>query len=284
AGALAVGVEGALGAPVALAALAVPRRGPVAAVQGAWSATLLGLAAVVAAYPWLRPRPLPVVLEVLGIGGGWPAALAVVAGAALLAGGWSLAARLRPVRQGGPPPPAAGVPGDSERAPAAMALAALGLLVVLGVPSGGTDAVGGAGRVLDAKGPAWTLAARDLGSTGPVEKLVLDSTLANAVGLPEGTPVATVRLRGRDGREQVWTLRMGRETGEWAAGRPGPDGASAPRPWIAWVAEEGTFFGRRYRAVRHLPAAVVPEALELTRRSDLPPEVALTVFHLELRP
>jgi len=116
--------------------------------------------------------------------------------------------------------------------------------------------------------------------------VVLDSALANAAGLPRGTPVATLRLKSPRGADRVWTLRLGEETGEWAAGRPdlAPARAASPDPWLSWVAADGVFFGRRYRAVHRLQSPPRANLLEVALRPDLPPEVALTLFHLEIRP
>jgi hypothetical protein len=50
------------------------------------------------------------------------------------------------------------------------------------------------------------------------------------------------------------------------------------------VAEGGSFFGHRYRALRRLAEPVAARRVELRLRPDLPPEVELSVFHLELRP
>lgn len=113
-------------------------------------------------------------------------------------------------------------------------------------------------------------------------EVVVDTSLALAAGVPAGTPVATLRLFGAAGREDSFTLRVGSETGEWAARRPGVD-AQAPAPLVAWI-DPGRFFGQRYRARWQLDSAVAVDRLELHRRPDLPDAVEIHLFRLELVP
>lgn len=269
-------VEGPLAAPAALAALAIPRRGAVAAVQGAWSGALVVAASLVAAYPWLRPVPLPEALGLFGLPPGLAAALAAVAGLAALAGLGLLLGRT-------------GWAGAAGPAALRTAVVALAGLAVLQVPAAGTTPLDTRALVLDGDRPSWTGAVVTRSAVSdrpPVRTLVLDSSLANGADLPAGTPVATLRLRDPGRPDRVWTVRAGDETGEWAADRPDLRARrlTAPDPWLSWVAEGGAFFGRRYRSALRLGEAAAPDRLELRLRPDLPPEVALSVFHLELRP
>ena len=271
-------VEGALAAPAGLAALAVPRRGPVAAVQGAWSAALLAAASLAAAYPWLRPWPLPDALGLFGLAPGWPGALLAVAGLAALALLTWRAGRVGPAWAGG-----------GEGAGAGLAAAALAALVLLHLPAAGAVPLGAGPVILDRERPAWSATLPPERRATPVRTIVVDSALANAADLPAGTPVATLRLRSPDRPDRLWTLRAGSETGEWAADRPDVEALRppAPEPWASWVAEGGAFFGHRFRAFRRLPVETAPGAIdrvELALRPDLPPAVGLSVFHLELRP
>lgn len=263
-----VTVEGALAPAAALAALAVPRRGAVSAVQGGWSAVLLGGASLLAAYPWLRQAPLPDALRLVGLEPGWPDALAAVVAAGLLAGLAAVAAGRTDF-------------GRSEGAAARAAGVVAFALALAHLPAAGATPVGGSGVVLRADRPVWTFT----GDGEAVRAVVVDSSLANAAALPQGTPVATLRLRESAGPDRVWTLRVGRETGEWAAGRPDLREEQVPAPpiWASWVAD-GAFFGRRYRSIHRLEEPAVPDLLELALRADLPEDVELTVFHLELRP
>lgn len=115
-----------------------------------------------------------------------------------------------------------------------------------------------------------------------VARVVLDSTLVRAAGLAAGTPVATVVVAGADGEENELPLRVGTETGEWAARRPGMS-AAAPEPTLAWI-DAGRFFGQRYRARWDVPSPRTIVRIEVRRRPDLPAEVELHLFRLELVP
>lgn len=273
-------VDGALAPAACLAALAVPRRGSVAGVQGGWSATLLGASALLGAYPWLREAPLANALALFGLEPSWPGALAAVVALALLAGVAAVATRKLDA-------------GRSERAAArAAGLAALALALVH-LPAPGVTPVTVPGLVLAADRSTWSLGgsgvAEEAGGWrgGDIGSIVVDSALANAAALPAGTPVATLRLQEAGEADRTWTLRVGEETGEWASGRPDlrAEGVPAPPAWASWVAEGGGFFGRRYRSVHRLDEPVTsPDRIELALRSDLPEGVELTVFHLELRP
>lgn len=272
-----VTVDGALAPAAGLAALAVPHRGPVPALQGAWSGVLLAGGSLLAAYPWLRAAPLPDALDLLGLEPRLATALPVVAGAALIAGVAGLAAP-------------GGWSSDSRRsertAARAVGLVALALLLVHLPPTGAVP-VAEPGLVLGAGRRTWsTLPDRSALPGGRVGSIVVDSSLANAAALPGGTPVATLRLREPGRPDRAWIVRVGDETGEWAAGRPDLRDAPppAPRPWTGWVAEGGDFFGHRYRSVHRLASPAAPARVELALRPDLPPDVTLTVFHLELRP
>lgn len=269
-----VSVEGALAPAAGLAALAVPRRGAVLAVQGGWSAVLLGAASLLAAYPWLREAPLPDALTLVGIEPGWPGALAAVLATAVLAALAAVAAGSATGARAGP--------GRGERAAARAAGLAAFVLALAHLPAAGATPVTGSGTILSSSRPTRSFPVED----ASVGSIVVDTSLANAAALPEGRPVATLRLREPGRPDRTWTLRVGEETGEWAAGRSDlrEEGVAAPATWSSWVAGPGDFFGRRYRAVHHLDGPSAPHRLELGLRSDLPPDVELTVFHLELRP
>jgi hypothetical protein len=273
-------VDGALAPAAGLAALTLPRRGAVPAVQGGWIAGLLGAGCLLAAYPWLREDPLAGALALFGLEVGWPGALVTVAALVLVVGAVAFAGRRARTA----------VPGRIERAASRTAGVAAFALVLAHLPVAGATPDGASGLILDANRPTWALETGDLGAAAApgarVGSIVVDSSLANAAGLPEGAPVATLRLREPGRPDRVWTLRVGEETGEWAAGRPDLQGEPppAPRTWSSWVAEGGGFFGRRYRAVHRLSEPAMPERVELALRPDLPQGVTLTVFHLELRP
>jgi hypothetical protein len=101
-----------------------------------------------------------------------------------------------------------------------------------------------------------------------------------------GTTVATFELIDAAGEKHHWPIRVGIESGEWAARRPDVmalAGFEAPDPWISWVAPDGGLFAQRYRAVWNLPARVEAEQLAIRRSPDLADEVSMAIFHLELR-
>lgn len=280
-----VPVAGPLAAPLALGALAIERRGARAATQAVWAGILLAVTAVASAYPWLRPAPVAAALALFGFEVTWPYALAAAAGLALLALGAMRWVGWRGAR--GALPRLAGC---------AVALAAAGLLV-MAIPRRGALLIADQAVELGSGRTVWRGTAGGDGTPRSVRarEVLIDSSLANAGGLAAGTPVATLRLAGAhgQGRPLTWTLRVGDDTGEWAAGRADLAAAGlapAPARWLSWVAEGGEFFGGRYRAERRIEprraladeAAV--ETAELRLRPDLPPGVTLTVFHLELRP
>ena len=293
-----------------------PRQGgaprPAAAVQAAWSGILLTGAALVGAYPWLRQAPLDTILGSLGLGVDWrsavllPALVLIVIGAVLGAAAalahvtadwWSPARQAR------------------RRAPALAAaltatLAALALLFQ--IPGTGLELIRGSSPVV-LTGPDVTWTAQLPTSPGgpagtPVGTIVLDSALGNAADLAPGTPVATLALRWVDRPERVWTLRAGTETGEWSTDRSRRLGEAVPvtpPPWRSWIPEEGTFFGHRYRTTLRVMETQSDEAeataptletmtagaadgaaradrIEIRLRPDLPGDVVLTIFRLEL--
>jgi hypothetical protein len=149
------------------------------------------------------------------------------------------------------------------------------------IPASGTPILPAAtSAVLDAAHPVWKadVAGKRVGT------VVVESSLSNGAGLTNGTPVATVRLRGRDGRISSWVLRAGHETGEWAARRPDVAASSvlvSPPAWISWVA--GDFFGQRYRARWMVEAGSCTE-LTVERSPALPPQVSLALHGVEIRP
>ncbi len=297
----AVTVEGVLAAPGALAvfALAAPREPRRAAapgsipipipiqIQAAWSCSLLALAGLVAAYPWLRPRPLAAALDLLDLPRTWWGGLIVMAGAAALAAAAHLVAARGAHGPTGSP--------EARRPGAALAgltAAIVFALVIASLPAAGEPLLAGQALLLDRDHPRWSVEVPAAGGTasrtagGGAFTMVLDSALANAAGLPRGAPVATVRWRDGRGPDRVRTLRLGEETGEWAADRPdlATARAASPAPWLSWVAADRGFFGHRYRTLEHLAVPRGRHRLEIALRPDLPPEVTLTLFHLEVRP
>jgi hypothetical protein len=231
-----------------------------------WTGALVFGACLLAAYPWLRPAPLADLVALLG------PARAVAAGAVALALALELGAAFFswPVRR------SAGVAGLT-----------LFLALLLRLPPPGTRLLRPEQAVrLDAASPVWETALPE----GPLSGLAIESVLTNSAELPAEAPVATVRLLDGDhggGPPLAWTLRAGRETGEWAARRPDvvretiAAGKPVPAPWMGWVA--GDFFGQRYRALFTLPAPHRFTRLRIERLPGLPPDLAIAVQQLEIR-
>ena len=261
----------ALAAPLALLALSMPRPRPLRAPQALWSAALPLGTALLASYPWLRPRAAAAALALTGLAPGWTAAGVLAAAVGLAA--------------------AAGAAATRQRTPAAAALARpavwagalLAGALLLAAPAPGRSLARSQTAVLDRAHPRLAV---DLAG-GAVAAVVVDSNLSNAAELPPGTRVATARLLGpHGGLRAAWELLAGRDTGEWAAHRPdlaGRPDLAVPPAWLSWV-EPGAgrpFFGQRYRARLGGGAPVAAARLELMRDPRLPQEVTLSLFRLE---
>ncbi len=219
---------------------------------------LLAFATLSATYPWLRPAHLQDRLRAFGLDGGlehWSA----LAGILLLAHGSAALVRRTP-------------------APRVLALALAALLLTTAA-LGAWDAfqprrtlLGSPRRVLTADNPRWT--ARD----GGCGTLILDTALANGVGVAAGQPVARIAA-GADAVPGAAVLRHGDHTGEWSV--PGSGGIAGRRPWLHWVAVDGEgepFFGARYRSEIDLTAVCGKGALVIVREPGLPAAVELTLF------
>jgi hypothetical protein len=123
-----------------------------------------------------------------------------------------------------------------------------------------------------------------------VSALVVDSYLTNGVDLACGRELATLNVEDvREGDEprklakapMRFALVAGRDSAEWAAGRP--DVAArlacpAPQPWISWIPGAGRFLGQTTRARVELPFARPARHLRIERSADLPAETALAIF------
>jgi hypothetical protein len=257
----------ALAAPLALAALGVRKEGAGAAAQRVWTGALLFGASLLAAYPWLRPTPLADGIALLG-----PVrTIAMVAVALVVLLELGSALRWWPLRR-------------PTRAAMAAGLV-LFLALLFRIPPPGIRLFRPEQAIrLDAANPAWETALPSRSLSG----LAVESVLNNSTALAPETPVATVRLLGPG--DVAWTLRAGRESGEWAARRPdvaramAANGAPGAPPWMGWVA--GSFFGERYRAVFPLPrlSARPFGRLRIERLPGLPPDVEITVQQLEILP
>ena len=220
---------------LAVAVLAAPSAGVAATLQRIWCAVLVAGTTLLAAYPWVREDPRGDLLGLLGFENEVSALLAALVGVAGLGYAFD--------RFGDEIP-------RWLRRPVLIAC----LFLTLGVGRQ-VVAVSGTTVLIDSYQPV-TLAAADgawQGSFGgPVRGLALDSHLTGGVPIGPGLEVAAIELQTTDGSTIAeWSLRVGRETGEWAASRPdlaSHIGFRAPASWISYVAPGGGFFAHRFRA------------------------------------
>jgi hypothetical protein len=248
-----------LAAPLALTALLLRRDGATAVVQRFWTGFLLAGTALLASYPWLRDEPLRDALRLLGPPEVLALAVPVLLFLLAFAGDRLTDRSRRPFQ------------------PAALAAGLLFLALLLRLPAPGRPLLPPeVAVVLDTGHPAWEA---ELPS-GPVRSVVVESALANAAGLDNGTPVAVVRLDGGPER----TLRAGEETGEWAARRPDVTRSArlrSPKPWVSWVSDG--FFAQRYRARWALEKPGRFGRVRIERAAGLPPDVSLSLHQVEVR-
>jgi hypothetical protein len=229
-----------------------------AAPQAAWSAGLLALTALAAAYPWLREDALDAVVSTLTGAAGWATAIAVsLLGLALT---WSTTRRRRWLL------------------PAALALVALAVAARAVPPARELEP---GGFTLTTERPSWV---NRLPAEG-ASRLILDSYVSFGLGLAPGTPVATITLRRPDGTLRRRVLEAGRDTADWAARReePAANPTPAPQPWTSYVGARGDFFGQIYRASWE-PGGSLSGQLSLERHPGLPDRVELSVLAVAARP
>ena len=258
----------ALAAPLALGALSLRSRAVAAHLQLLWSGVLLAGVALLGAYPWLRTQALEDALAIFGLHVSWPSAIAV---AAML---WVLTFLCAAL---------ADRSNRLESKPAVIGGLVLLLLAWIALPPRATRPLADSIHVLSASQGALAVEL-----DGPIQtsSVVIDSYLENSVSLPTGTPVGRLTLVGADGEHRSRLLRAGLETGEWAARRPDVadhPGFRAPPHWLAWVTADGDLFAQRYRFEWRLDRSPDIVQFKIERLDDLPAEVSLAIFHLELR-
>lgn len=130
-------------------------------------------------------------------------------------------------------------------------------------------------------------------SGAAVRALVVDSYLTHGVELACGLELAGLELADTppngdvapESAQAPWraALVVGRDSAEWAAGRP--DVAArlacpAPPPWISWIPGSGRFLGQTTRARVALPLARDARRLVIERNPALPAETSLAIFFL----
>ncbi len=250
---------------VGLALLALPDLGVGARLQSVWLLFAGFCGTLLAAYPWLAEQPLPRALALVGVASEPRSVMVLILSTTALG---ALLNRL-----------------DLDQNPLSERLVWLALALALGLQLPSVSQVPLQYQAVALADSAPWQAALDHSSVGEIS---IDCNLVNGAGLKVGTPVLQVMLFGPDqGTVASWTLSSGRDTAEWAAGRPDVaalPGFQAPRPWLAYVAPEGRFFGYRYRA--RLAALQTQQAsrLEVRRAAELPPEVTPVIYRVELRP
>jgi hypothetical protein len=263
-----VPLPGALAAPLAAAALALPSSGTYSTLQRIWTGALVTGALLLAAYPWLRAEPLSDTLRLFGVGGDWSSVLGVLTGFLVIAWLVEMAQARKP----------------RALLPAGAALVALAVAAFLQLPPAGVYSFGATPMVLT---PTQHEIVQELETDVPVSSVVVDSYLENSAQLPTGTPFGEIKLETEDGSAQRWILRVGIESGEWAARRgdvASREGFVAPPVWLTWIPAGGEIFAQRYRARWNLPAPTRATRLSFTRLPELPPDVGVAILHLELRP
>ena len=124
----------------------------------------------------------------------------------------------------------------------------------------------------------------------PVEtdRVALVTNLSWSEGVPDGTTVARVKLRARDGREFDFDLRAGADTAEWAHDRPDiRSRIKHARPTIAtsYAVEDaqGRYEGHTYVASLALPERAALNGGEITVEPNGKwPDLQLGVYRISL--
>ena len=119
-----------------------------------------------------------------------------------------------------------------------------------------------------------------------IRSLVIDSYLTHGVDLECGQELAVVEI-AESAEDLVTaksplrsTLVVGRDSAEWAAGRPDVAarlGCPAPAPWISWLPAAGRFLGQTSRT-RFAFDARAAQHLVIERSAGLPAETTLALF------
>ncbi len=258
----------ALACGLALLALSAPVKGCVFEMQRAWTATVLLGTCLFAAYPWMWQEPRGALLRQLGI---VPRGSDLILPFLLVVGLGSLLQLLRQLL--------------GRRSPRTLwwVLSLLGIALLSGqqgvtVLRNSYQAV-----VLDDAADLY----RQSFEAPAVRAVYLDSNMVHGLQLEPGTVVADVVLRDKNNRQlRSWPLRVGVHTAEWAVARPdiaARPGLQVPHHWVSQIAADGTFFSRRFRGRFEVAEPLSAAHLHIRRRPELPAEVQLVIYRLELR-
>ena len=267
----------ALAGGAALIALAVPAESAVATLQRVWTNTLVLAVTLLAAYPWLRENTWSEALELVGITTLGTAMILIpglVVGLALLA---EVAAR----RLGRAP---GGEMGGRSLAGWTTAVFAvvIAAAVLRAMPVTVVVPIAFEPVTLDADQPDT----RHRFPATTISGGVIDTHLIHGENLPFATPVAEVRLRREGEILGRFELLAGLDTADWAAARPdiaARPGFRAPDAWLSRLAPAGTFFAERFRSRFRLPEATAATSLVVRRHKELPADVEIVIYRLELR-
>jgi hypothetical protein len=159
-----------------------------------------------------------------------------------------------------------------------IAIAVLGPLVWR--PGRGLITPGGT-VLLERAHPEWVT---EMGP-GRVAAVAVQSSLQNAAGLADGTPVARLRLQSTGDADIEVVIRAGRDSGEWSARRSDVAAGAllhSPAAWVSWVA--GDFFGQSYRTRLTLPQAGSFARLRVELAPGLPAGIGLALYQVEIEP
>jgi hypothetical protein len=256
----------ALAAAAALLGLELRRDDAAAAAERVWLAVLLALAALCAAYPWLRGEPLLAAAHLLGVPAGWTGAAAVLAAALAV-----LAVAELSARAGGGLAARRG-----ELTATAGAAAVVVVATIAALPPHPRDLLRGAPAELVAE-TSWSHRWR-----GTMSWLRIETLLTDAAAVPAGAPAAIVRLESQGHTVDRLLLRAGSDTGEWAADRPDLRGrVAAPPAALSWVSPGGESFAHAYRVVWRRPPGRV-QRIVVERAPELPADATLVVRRVEV--
>lgn len=258
----------ALACGLALLALSAPVEGAIFELQRAWTATVLLGTSIFAAYPWLRAEPRGALLRLVDIE---PRGTDLLLPFVLVIGLGTVLQLLRHLLGRWTPP-------TTWCVVALLALVLLDAQQPVNLLRHSYDAV-----VLDDRRELL----RQQFDEQPVRAVVVDSNMVHGLSLDAGTVVADVVLRDSNNQQVYsWPLKVGVHTAEWAVARPdiaGRPDLQVPPPWVSQIAADGTFFARRFRGRFQLAEPPRAAHLHIRRRADLPTDVQLVIYRLELR-
>lgn len=245
------------------------------AVQGWWTAIVVMLTSLLAAYPWARQEAFHDAVALLGVERrGNVAVLVVVLTAA--AWGWG-----RWGRQ---------ILGNETNAwprrwlqRAVLAAIAITLFLLGTAPPG---VVFVPATTLHARSGTWQV---PLPTPMTARGVVVDSIAANSLELAPGSVIGMVQLLDPD-QEIIaeWPMISGEHTAEWAMERPDVAAllaGAAPAPYAAGMVVNGTFFARWFRAHFALDMPVDDAAhVAIRMASNVPDGLQVVLRRVEVAP